>query len=469
MAVLPTRHSPLRLLGLSQRVLVVDEAHAYDAYMKEELQCLLTFHSALGGSAIVLSATLTSRQRAQINSAFLAGVGVVAEPDGAVAYPLATLASAAGVRAEPCKMAPELRRRVGVERASDQAAVTAAVTGAAQAGAAVAWVRNAVDDAIEAHARLSAAGLEPLLFHARFAMGDRLDIERQVLDRFGRNSTREERKGRVLVATQVIEQSLDLDFDLLVTDLAPADLVIQRAGRLWRHPRGPRPISGPRLLLLTPEPVDDPPAGWLGGELRRTGFVYPDHALLWRSARALLGTGAIETPSGIRPLVEAAYDRDAPDAIPPGLAPASGRAEGAEIAAAGIAWQNLLRLEEPYDRDAGLWEPDVRTPTRLGEARVVFRLARNDAGTIVPWYPHDDLRRAWALSEVSVRATRLKGAVEDAVVAALKTQWPAWDREIPVLFLRPGADGRWTGEGKDPRDKQLPVTYDTARGLMIGS
>jgi CRISPR-associated endonuclease/helicase Cas3 len=85
-----------------------------------------------------------------------------------------------------------------------------------------------VDDAISAAECLRAAGLQPILFHARFALCDRLDIEAEVLRRFGRNSAGAARRA-VLVATQVIEQSLDLDFDLLCTDLAPADLLIQRA------------------------------------------------------------------------------------------------------------------------------------------------------------------------------------------------------------------------------------------------
>jgi CRISPR-associated endonuclease/helicase Cas3 len=468
MAVLPTRHARLRLLGLSRRVLIVDEAHAYDAYVTEELQRLLTFQAALGGSAIVLSATLTSTQRADINSAFLAGLGQAAEPDGADQYPLVTVASAAGVIAEPCAMAPSIARRVSVERIADVAGIVDEIAAAARLGAAVVWVRNAVDDAIEAHAALRTVGVNATLFHARFAMGDRQDIEREVVGRFGRGVPLERRSGRVLVATQVVEQSLDLDFDLMVTDLAPADLVIQRAGRLWRHHRGDRSVPGPRLFLFAPDPIDDPPAAWLGAELRRTGFVYSDHALLWRSARALAQKGSIETPDGIRALVEAAYDSGSLGAVPPGLASATNRAEGKELAAAGIALQNLLEIEKPYQRDAGLWEPDVRTPTRLGDARIVFRLARIDNGHVVPWYPHDDPRRAWALSEVAVRANRLAGAPEDPAVGAAKQDWP-WDRDVAVLLLRSGAFGQWCGVALDPRNNLQPVTYNASHGLAFSA
>jgi CRISPR-associated endonuclease/helicase Cas3 len=356
-----------------------------------------------------------------------------------------------------------------LERIADRRDAIAAIVDAARAGAAVTWVRNSVDDAIEAAAELRAAGVDTTLFHARFAMGDRQDIEAKVLSRFGRDSTGAAREGRVLIATQVVEQSLDLDFDLLVTDLAPADLVIQRAGRLWRHHRGARPVGGPRLLLLAPEPVDDPAPGWLGAELRRAGFVYPDHALLWRSARALLAAGGIDTPGGIRALVEAAYDRDAPDAVPAALVPAANRAWGEELAAAGIARQNVLKIDEPYERRSGLWDPDVRTPTRLGEAQLVFRLAREEGGAARPWYPHEDGRRAWALSEVAVRAIRLKGAAENPLIKQAKEAWSTWDRDIPVLLLRQDPAGRWQGVGIDPRERRREVTYSSDTGLMIGA
>jgi CRISPR-associated endonuclease/helicase Cas3 len=187
------------------------------------------------------------------------------------------------------------------------------------------------------------------------------------------------------------------------------------------------------------------------------------------AARALLRRGCIETPDGIRPLVEAAYDRNTPEAVPAGLALASNRAEGAQLAAIGIALQNVLKIDEPYERRSGLWEPDVRTPTRLGEAQIVFRLAREEAGAVVPWYPHEEPRRAWALSEVSVRVTRLRGAEEDQRVKDVKKDWPAWDRDIPVLLLQPDGSGRYRSWGIDPRNQRQAVTYDRTYGLVYGA
>jgi CRISPR-associated endonuclease/helicase Cas3 len=98
MGVLPTRHAPLRLLGLSRRVLIVDEAHAYDTYVTKELHALLAFQATLGGSAIVLSATLTAKQRGELQAAFRGGLGVVSPgDDGATEYPLTTTVSRVGV------------------------------------------------------------------------------------------------------------------------------------------------------------------------------------------------------------------------------------------------------------------------------------------------------------------------------------------------------------------------------------
>ena len=468
LSILPTKHAQLRMLGLSQRVLIIDESHAYDSYVSHELERLLEFHAALGGSAIVLSATLTAEQRASLAAAFRRGLGCEddLELEPTEAYPAATVVSAAGAASYAVKLADDLARSVAVERIGSMGAAANEIVAAARAGGAVCWIRNTVDDSIEACELLRAHGLEPVLFHARFAMGDRLAVENEVLRLFGYKSTPEQRAGRVLVATQVVEQSLDLDFDLMVSDIAPADLVIQRAGRLWRHPhRDVRPVPGPRLLLLSPEPVDEPPPGWLGDI--RTRWVYDNPAVLWRSARALLGAGQIVTPTNIRTLVEAAYDEAN---TPAGLRRSTRRAEGNEGRARGVADQNVLAFESAYELSAGRWAADEHTPTRLGDPTVTVRLAKYaDDGRLVSWF-HDRENpvRNWPLSEVSIRAARISGVVEDAESAAdlalLRAHWPEWDRETLVLVLRPVGEGIWLGRVLDRDGAPRDVSYSRTTG-----
>jgi CRISPR-associated endonuclease/helicase Cas3 len=451
LAVLPSRHAPLRLVGLSRQLLIVDEAHAYDAYMSEELATLLRFHAALGGSAIVLSATLTRNGRQKLVAAFASGRAAECAPPRSDAYPLVTVVSDTTVTETPCGMRPGLARSVRVERVPDADGAIARIVAAARDGAAVAWVRNAVDDVLEAAAALQAHGIVPIVFHARFAMGDRLGIEERVLSTFGPpEAASVDRRGKVVVATQVIEQSLDLDFDVMVSDLAPADLLIQRAGRLWRHRRDARPVAEPRLLLVSPDPEEEIRADWLKRLLRRTSAVYRDDTLLWRSARAVLRAGAIVTPDNIRALVEEAYDDEADGAVPAALSRSYEEAQGKRGVSVGIARQNLLMLDKPYQRDAGAWDTDVRTPTRLEEqAHRVLRLARLEAGRVVPWCDHPDPRRAWALSEVSVpvsRAAKGNDATQmSEAIAAAKTNWGIWEKDIPIAVLQEVACGSLRG------------------------
>ncbi|NOJ99582.1 CRISPR-associated helicase Cas3', partial [Corallococcus coralloides] len=108
-------------------------------------------------------------------------------------------------------------------------------------GKCITWIRNSVDDAIRIYRQLLARRVIPAenlsLFHSRFAFYDRQRIETETVSRFGKGDCTQQRAGRVLIATQVIEQSLDIDLDEMISDLAPVDLLIQRAGRLQRHIR----------------------------------------------------------------------------------------------------------------------------------------------------------------------------------------------------------------------------------------
>lgn len=435
LAVLPVRHAVLRQQGLKGKVLVVDEAHAFDSYMQRELLELLRFHAALGGSCILLSATLPHALRQRLVGAFRDGLGVSAATLAETAYPLATLAAADAVLEQPCALRDGLARRVAVTRLPDAAAALTRVAGAARAGAAVAWVRNTVDDALAAAEALRAEGLEPLVFHARFAMADRLVVEAEVMRRFGRASAGVERQA-VLVATQVVEQSLDLDFDLLCTDLAPVDLLIQRAGRLWRHPREGRPMPRPELLVVSPDPVDDPAPDWVRGPLPGTAAVYRDPALLWRGARALFAAGALVTPGDMRRLLDAAWA----NLVPPGLARQAEQAEGQALAETEMGRQNVLAFRAGYTRQNGTWDPDTITPTRLEERpRVTLRLALERGGAVVPYAEADTPGRAWSLSEVVVAAHRVSACPVpfglEAAAAAARASWGRWERDSPRVLL----------------------------------
>lgn len=469
LGVLPSRHAALRLFGLAQRVLIVDEAHAYDAYMSRELETLLAFHAALGGSAIVLSATLPTDRRVALVAAFHKGAGGAVPALSSMHYPLVTMASPFGGGEHECPPHAGLGRTVRVERLATMAAAVERVATAARAGLAVAWVRNAVDDAIEGQAALASAGIEAELFHARFAMGDRLDIEAAAMARFGRMATPAERSGRVLVATQVIEQSLDLDFDLIVSDLAPIDLLIQRAGRLWRHPERVRVPAAdvPRLLVLGPEATADADGGWLVGPMQRTRHIYR-WTVLWKTAHVLFETGAIDTPGDVRRLIGRVYND--PDIVPAGLLQALAQEQGAQSAAIQLARINVLNWNDAYAAGQG-WDSDVRTPTRLTEESVTFRLARWQNGMVTPWYAGETPTLSWALSEVSLAAWR-GSAVPDATgtlkaaIHAAKIEWPKWEMDTPMLVLTPEGAG-WHGVVVNAGNVERKIVYDERSGFRM--
>lgn len=480
LSILPSKFNTVRLMGLAGKVLVLDEAHAYDEYMGVEAGALLRFQAAMGGSAIVLSATLPAAQRRQLIKDWRAGADPYRRPSAGLwgesepialasqAYPLATVVSAAASVETPINAAVE--RSVPVRLVGSIPDAVEAVVRAQRQGAAVAWIRNTVDDCLAAAALLRDQGLDPLVFHARFAQGDRQARERHIVDVFGPEGTTGERRGRVVVATQVIEQSLDLDFDALVTDLAPMDLIIQRAGRLHRHPkRGPeRPAGAPcELVVLSPSPVDDPDASWLAGEFPGTSFIYRNPGVLWATARLLVRQGEICSPGGVRDLVERSYD---PGSVPSGLESASDKASAAGYANAAVARYATLRLDDGYHGFSRTWENDVRVLTRLGDPQTILRLARVEEGYILPWAAGDTPRQAWALSEVKVRAWRVPlGSVPEGRLAgaalAVQQSWGRYEQEIPVLPLLQQPDGQWAGRLLRPDGKPVLLHYSIDDGL----
>ncbi|MDT8321694.1 MAG: CRISPR-associated helicase Cas3' [Xanthomonadales bacterium] len=482
LAVLQSRHQSLRLLGLIGKVLVVDEVHASDAYMHTLLCQLLTMHARAGGSAILLSATLPDRMRDDLVHAFDGCPGEGSESPETLHYPLLTTVSPSKVPIHrPVDTRDSVRRTLAVELHHDENQSLDWVMEQARRGRCVAWIRNTVNDAINAWQCLTEALGEQhvTLFHARFAMGDRLDIEREVLDAFGPGSSADTRVGRVVIATQVIEQSLDLDFDEMVSDLAPIDLLIQRAGRLKRHLRDangkrlgngePDQRGAPCLRVLSPSPDDDVDDRWIRRLLPGTGAVYPDHGRLWLTAKTMSMRGRIRVPEDLRDLLEAVYGESAIEQIPEALVLSNARAEGKALSDHSVARLNAIKTATGYACRDGQWADESVTPTRLGEPMVTIRLGRWNNGTIAPW--SDGQASAWSLSEVKIAARLFNEPVieEPALQEALeelRAGWPKATRYIHVLPLS-SQNGHWLSTVRDSRGRLVRFQYSPIVGLRI--
>ena len=282
---------------------------------------------------------------------------------------------------------------------------------------------------------------------------------------FGKKMT-ETRAGQT-IATQVVEQSLDLDFDFMVSDLAPIDRIIQRAGRLHRHERGNRGVA--HLLILSPEAISDPDENWYRTFFPRGAAVYEDHARLWLTARILSRERKITIPGDAHPFIEAVFGKESDAAIPSGFLNLAAEVRGGEYADASFASENALRLKSGYVETGGMWKDDSRTPTRLGEPSVTLRLARWDGERLCPWADEVDPRAAWDLSQVSVREkqvarpTKFTGPLADAVTKAV-ARMRGWDTVIVPLQFE---NGIWTGFAQSLGERSVFITYDRRRGLEV--
>lgn len=447
LAVVKAKHAALRLYGLSSKILIVDEVHEVgDPYMGQLLSTLLEVHAAQGGSAVLLSATIPLKLRANLMGAFARGVGhdsqhaVLSDTH----YPAFTLS---GASPKPIPAAPSARGPVRVERLWNFDSAIDLLADAAMRGAACVFVRNAVDEAINAVEALRARGTESDLLHARFTLHDRKQHEARVLGLYGKE--RGARPGRVLVATQVVESSLDLDFDVMVSDLAPMAALIQRAGRLWRHmdrrPSTSRSVETPILYVLSPDPEHVESEHWLKEVIGQGAYVYPA-ALQWRTARVLFDGGVIDAPAGLRALIEAAHGDDI--AVPSVLERAELNAYGKSGAAAALAIHNRIGWSDGYRAGASAAD-DSDYPTRLGEPQRILVLARIEAGALVPWCGGNWGVETCQRSEVSASARRLMrvSAPEqtEAALASVRERLPEWLRASRIIC--PVADDGYICEG----------------------
>ncbi|TAN82751.1 MAG: CRISPR-associated helicase Cas3' [Gallionella sp.] len=480
LAVLYSKHQSLRLLGLARKVLIVDEVHACDVYMLKLLEALLTFHAAAGGSAILLSATLPHATRATLARAYRAGLGGKTPVLQSTAYPLLTHIGQDTSDGIPLDTRPEVARTVNIDWVHTPDAAVAVLLAARAAGRCACWIRNTVDDAIAAFEALQKAGVpevDLILFHARFALSDRSAIETAALNTFGPDSNAAQRRGKILICTQVVESSVDVDLDVMVSDLAPIDLIIQRAGRLCRHVRdaaGNRAVGNgrgqARLWLFGPAFVTAPAADWLSKPCPGTAAVYPDHGRLWLTAKLLRDAAALTMPEAARRLIEGVYGDESEAAIPPALLATAYKIEGENAAKQSHADANTVKLVKGYVQQEGIepWD-DTYIPTRLADQpSVTLRLACWETGALRPWVVAE--KYAWELSQLSVRISLY---ADEAVSAdpVLRTALEACRQTMPdkgrwsKLLVLSLENGKWVGQGKNRKGELVGLRYDERLGL----
>lgn len=359
MAALRQPHVQLRHLGLAGKVVIVDEVHAYDAYMSVYLDRLLSYLGMYRVPVILLSATLPSSKRRELIAAYQAGKrslkrAVASMPDaprredGAPAYPLVTRAYAPGPfrkdnprkndshKGDPRKNNPHedefqgpwyttvasdegRNRHVQVKAlADDDDALVACLQDALAQGGCACVIRDTVSRAQDTYDLLKERlGIPVILTHSRFMALDRKRNDDRLLRLLGKDAS-ERPEALVVVGTQVLEQSLDIDFDIMVSDIAPIDLLLQRMGRLHRHQRGadeqdrPEGLRQPRFLVTGVQEW-----GELTPQIARGIESVYQRSLLLRTLAALAlargpdgpGGREVRLPDDISYLVDLVYDR----------------------------------------------------------------------------------------------------------------------------------------------------------------
>lgn len=477
LGVLNRRFHTLRLAGLAGQLLIIDEVHSFDAYTTQLIKALLAFQAGLGGSAILLSATLTRETKTQLMQAFdLGRMGSGCSQVKALddAFPMISRLDAGGLVEQPVQSARGTRRDLPVVRLDSAEAAQALLVEAARSGRCGVWVRNTVQDAIDAFTALQAEapdiGLH--LFHARFTRADRARIEDDVVGRFGKARSTDGRAGQLVIATQVVEQSLDLDFDVMVSDLAPFDLLVQRAGRLHRHAR-PEPRPAPALHVLAPPPDQVEDAAWFSRLLPRGARVYDNHAQLW-SSLTVACDGLNLASANPRLLLERALDSDA---APAPLQRSADLAQGMASAHRSAAGSAALAVGDGFAAPTqACCIDDGIMGTRLSEESVVLRLACWDGTTLAPLGAGAGVSdaRAWRLSEVQIPRRQATGVplpeceALRAALAAARAGWPRGLAERDDLLLVPmelSAAGNWQGAVLADRDRRRPFSYSSSTGL----
>jgi CRISPR-associated endonuclease/helicase Cas3 len=461
LGIVAAKHFFVRQFGLAGKVVVLDEVHTYDLYTSTLIEKLVERLRELQCSVIVLSATLTERRRRRL-------LGLTEGHRVRTPYPVVSGMVASLVERE---CAPGPSKTIQVRNMSGAIPVEEAIDRAR--GECVLWIRNTVDEAQQTYRALQSANFQGgpsiALLHSRFPFFRRDQLEAEWMDRLGKDAARRP-VGCLLVSTQVAEQSVDIDADLLITDLAPTDMLLQRLGRLWRHERPGRRCLQPEVWILSPRLSEAQLAGATKAELRealgKSARVYAPYVLLrsldeWRRQRITL-------PDEIRPILEATY-ADPADNEPP-------------------AWRELRddleRTKQMMARQALTAAAVWHNPSLPDEEGVQTRYSTYPMAEllllteITPLSPHSarltllngDVvtahERNWSFETTKAIYRNLARVPYWALRAGLATppRWLAshvW-QQTAVGLLRRDGNIRWPGD-----DQETGLSYQADQGVVI--
>lgn len=393
LGALKVRHAHMRHALLARSLLVVDEVHASDAYMTVLLEKLLQAHLKTGGQAMLLSATLGATARTRYLSI---GYPKKHAPPSladacAAPYPAVSFRNASGIHLQPVAGNPQHKTVYWetLDAMDDPVHIASLAAQAAAQGARVLVVRNTVPAAVatlKALEQLTSAQGDDWLFkvdgistvhHSRYSRQDRPLLDQAVEAQLGK--TRQDSQGRVIIGTQTLEQSLDIDADLLITDLCPMDVLLQRLGRLHRHTRPeterPEGYRQPRAWVLTPAGHDLTPMLTRSrhglGRFHDGGGVYPDLRMVEATKRLIQAQSSRQIPAENRMLVEHATHTEALQVVEKELGAdwqKLGQAiEGDTSARRGIGHLHTLPYDDAFG-DVSFPDSDQKIATRLGAA-----------------------------------------------------------------------------------------------------
>lgn len=470
-ATLNVKHHFVRLWGLSNRVVVLDEVHAYDTYTGGLIESLLAWLKQLGCSVVLMSATLPAAKRAALIRTWASHV--TALPN--IGYPRAIVVTDTHLRTETFAsrpMAVATLRHV----AEDLSSLACEAIQQVADGGCGAVIVNTVDRAQALYTLLrhtAPAGCQVSLFHAQFPADERSKREGEVVGSFGKNGPRP--ACAILVATQVVEQSLDIDFDFMLTDLAPIDLLLQRAGRLHRHQRTRRPIHRiSQLIVAGLDPQRRP-------ELKATawGVIYGAYILL-RTWAFLATRTQIRLPEDIDDLVQSVYDTtDLPGHVTDvDREFIEGAAFGEHLAeiqsqrtfAANATIDSSAPLDQAYVGKPGSDEGSgigARNQTRLGDQNVTvvpihvmdgqWRIDRDGGAIDLSTKPSPAIARALIRRQVTLSRFAIVRAMSSQVAPPGMAEHP-WLRDCKPLLLVDGACE--IGSDTVRLDPELGIVYE---------